>query len=323
MEDIPARRRMSAYARAAWGLLAYNLGVVLWGAYVRATGSGAGCGSHWPLCDGQVVPRSPGQETLIEFTHRLSSGLALILVFGLFLWARGHWQAGDSRRWAAGAALFFTVTEALVGAGLVLLGYVADDSSVERAAVVSIHLVNTFLLLAALAVNAWWASGGGRLPRRASQGHWAWIGVGVLAMLLIGVSGAVTALGDTLFPAPSLREGLAHDLSPTAHLFIRLRIFHPLISALCGAYLLVASRKLFSAAPSRTSQVLMWAVSGLIIVQMLVGLTNLVLLAPIPLQLVHLLLADLVWIAFVLLSATVSGGHEFSQVEGVQGEQPA
>ena len=56
--------------RFAWFTVFYNVLVILWGALVRASGSGAGCGNHWPLCNGQVIPVSPGWHTVIEFTHR-------------------------------------------------------------------------------------------------------------------------------------------------------------------------------------------------------------------------------------------------------------
>ena len=60
--------RMRPFTRFAWAVLAANLAVVAWGAFVRATGSGAGCGQHWPPCNGAVVPRSPTAETAIEFS---------------------------------------------------------------------------------------------------------------------------------------------------------------------------------------------------------------------------------------------------------------
>ncbi len=47
------------FSRYAWGVLLWNVLVALWGAYVRATGSGAGCGSHWPTCNGEILPRAP------------------------------------------------------------------------------------------------------------------------------------------------------------------------------------------------------------------------------------------------------------------------
>ncbi|HEX5691237.1 MAG TPA: COX15/CtaA family protein, partial [Roseiflexaceae bacterium] len=108
------------FRRYAWGVLGYNLLVIVWGAYVRASGSGAGCGSHWPLCNGTVLPRAPQIETIVELAHRLTSGLALIAVLGLVVWAVRLWPGSHRVRRGAFASLFFIILEALIGAGLVL-----------------------------------------------------------------------------------------------------------------------------------------------------------------------------------------------------------
>src|SRR5512139_906295 len=158
--------KLIRFAWFAWIVLVYNVLVVLWGAYVRATGSGAGCGSHWPLCQGVVLPRAPQIETIVEFTHRLSSGLVVLLALVLLTWAWRAYPKGHSVRLGAVMAMVFTVTEALVGAGLVLFGLVAQNQSVARAFSVDVHLVNTFLLLASLTLTALWASGGRRVKLR-------------------------------------------------------------------------------------------------------------------------------------------------------------
>jgi cytochrome c oxidase assembly protein subunit 15 len=203
--------------RFAWCVLAYNILVVLWGAYVRATGSGAGCGSHWPLCNGEAVPRAPKLETIIEFTHRVSSGLSIILVGALCIWVfRRFPRASRIRRTAVFAAVTL-VLEALLGAGLVLLSYVAQNASAGRAVYLSAHLINTQLLLSMLAATAWLAGN-----PRASWGWRPGILVGALAGALIaGVTGALAALGDTLFPATSLAAGIREELTGTAPLLLR------------------------------------------------------------------------------------------------------
>ena len=90
-----------AFIRFAWITLAVTIVVIVWGAVVRTTGSGAGCGSHWPLCNGGVVPLAPTTATIIEFTHRLTSGVAMILALVLALWARRLFPVGQrARRWA-------------------------------------------------------------------------------------------------------------------------------------------------------------------------------------------------------------------------------
>jgi heme A synthase len=298
--------QLTRFAKFAWALLAWNVIVVLWGAFVRATGSGAGCGNHWPLCNGVAMPRAPQIETLIEFSHRLTSGAALIGVLILLIWAFRAFPKGHPVRWGAVASAFFILSESLVGAGLVLFGWVADDTSAERALVVAIHLFNTFLLLASLAVTAWWASGQRpvALPGR-GWSVWA-LRAGLLGVLLIGISGAITALGDTLFPATSLAEGLRQDVDPSQHFLIQLRIYHPLLSILMGVYLLVLTRVLRSQETNATVNRLCRALAILVIVQLAAGFANVILLVPVWMQITHLLLADLVWISLVLLSASVA-----------------
>ena len=197
------------FVRYGWGVLAYNLLVILWGAYVRASGSGAGCGAHWPLCNGVVIPREPALATMIELTHRATSGIALLLVVGQLVWARRVLERGSAARIAAHAAMFLMLTEALVGAGLVLFQMVADNTSIARAWWLAAHLVNTFLLLAALVLVPWFASGApAPFFRRGAIGSEGWLLIaGLAGTLLLGMTGAVTALGDTLFPAASLAEG--------------------------------------------------------------------------------------------------------------------
>src|SRR5579864_6224423 len=139
--------RASRLARYAWGVLAYNVAVILWGAYVRASGSGAGCGSHWPLCHGVILQRAPSAATLIEYSHRVTSGLAVVSVLVLLIWTWRERPAGDPSRTGAGLSVFFMLTEAAVGAGLVLFSLVADNASMARALFDAVHLLNTFLLL--------------------------------------------------------------------------------------------------------------------------------------------------------------------------------
>lgn len=291
------------FARFAWGTLAYNVAVVLWGAFVRATGSGAGCGSHWPLCNGEVVPRAPRAETLIELTHRLTSGVALVAVVVLAVWAFRRFGRGHPVRLGAVLSLIFMLSEAAVGAGLVLFELVADNASMARALFMAVHLLNTFLLLAALTLTAHWASGGGRLAWTV-RGRRAWgLAAAVGGMMLVGVSGAVSALGDTLYPSATLEEALRQDLSATAHLLIRLRILHPLIAVVVGLFLIFWARSQAADRPPEQEQRLVGFLSLLVLAQLALGTLNVALLAPVWMQLVHLLLADLLWIVLVLLVA--------------------
>ena len=295
------------FHRFAWLLLGYNLLVILWGAFVRATGSGAGCGSHWPTCNGEVVPRATSTETVIEFTHRLSSALDGVLVLALLVWAFRVFPRRHPVRLAAVGSFVFLVSEALLGAGLVRFELVADDASTARALVMAAHLVNTFLLLAWLAATAAWSRRAPDDRRRAlaaaADGPAAWVlAAALLAMLVLGVSGAVAALGDTLFPSGSFREGLARDFSPTAHVLLRLRIWHPVLALGVGLGIAYAAAWLRRRRPQ--PEVRRWsaALVGLFALQLALGAANVLLAAPVWMQLVHLLAADLVWICLVLLA---------------------
>lgn len=300
--DAPSPAPHLRFARYAWGVLAFNLAVVLWGAYVRATGSGAGCGNHWPLCNGEVTPHSPSVATLIEFTHRATSGpIDIALVALLLVWAFRAFPRRNPVRLGASLSMVFLLTEALIGAALVLLGHVEKNASVTRAYSLSTHLINTLTLLACLTLTAWWASGRPALsPRRRS----AWLaGLSLAAVAILGVSGAIAALGDTLFPAHSLAAGLAQDWDPSANIFLRLRGLHPLIAAGAGAWLLFYAISSASRRPEVRSRA--WILVACVCAQILAGALNLLLLAPIWMQMVHLLLADLLWISLVLLCASM------------------
>jgi heme A synthase len=292
----------SRLARFAWFVLAYNVAVILWGAYVRATGSGAGCGNHWPLCNGEIVPRAPQLATLIEFSHRFTSGLALIAIAALAIWIFRACPPRHPARVGAVLSAILILTEAAVGAGLVLFELVADNATIARAMFVAVHLLNTFLLLAALTLTAWWVSVEAPFVRsRVRQA--ATVAAACIALLVAGASGAVAALGDTLFPSSGFTEGFWADLSATSHFLIRLRILHPMLAVMAALVVLTSVARLArggSAIDRRTARL----VSTLVILQVLLGVLNVILLAPVWLQLTHLLVADAIWIGVVLLGAS-------------------
>jgi heme A synthase len=293
----------SRFARYAWGLLVYNLLVVLWGAYVRASVSGDGCGKHWPFCDGQLIPKVQRAATAIEFAHRLSSGLVLPLIFVLVIWAFVAYQKGHPARFGAALSLFFVFTEALLGAGLVLFGLVAHNDSVTRAAVMSAHLINTFMLLASLILTAWWGAGGGSLRLKGQGRVGVMIAVGLIGALILGVSGSVTALVDTLYPADNLMKALHQDMFPGVHVLIRLRLWHPVIAILLGIYCAVMAAYVSRQRRSDQTELFARLIGLLFCVQIAAGFLNLLLLTPIWMQLLHLLLADLLWVSLILLAA--------------------
>ncbi|MBK6811858.1 MAG: COX15/CtaA family protein [Sandaracinaceae bacterium] len=287
--------------RFALGLLGYSLLVVLWGAYVRASFSGDGCGDHWPLCHGVVLPHQPNTKTVIELAHRVTSGLAWIGAAMLPWLARRHAPAGAPVRRAAALGLLFMTTEALVGAAIVVLRKVANDVSVARGYWMAAHLINTFLLLAALVAAvyfAWLPSARARSGADADHPRWPFA-LGVFLMLLTGTTGAVTALGDTLFPAETFQASFAQEWQPGAHPFLRLRVFHPISALLTAGWVAyVGGTRLEEAtqrAPAR-------AVLALALGQVLLGFANMLLLAPVWMQLVHLAVADALFMSFVWLA---------------------
>ena len=318
--------RAPRFVRFAWVTLAVNLAVVSWGAFVRASGSGAGCGSHWPLCNGEVLPLASAVATRIEFTHRVTSGIALALVAAMLVWALRRFPRGHPARLGAGMAMAFMISEALVGAALVLLGLVADNSSRTRAVVLGVHLVNTFFLLGAIALTAWWGSGRPR-PRRGSGSDSALLPVmvtlGLLAVLVVGVTGAITALGDTLFPSASLAEGMRQDFAATAHFLIRLRVVHPALAIATGAWMLVVAAAVRRRRTDPDSRRLAGMLVGLFLLQLAAGTVNVLLMAPLWMQLVHLLLADLVWLTLVLLGSAALAEPVAQQATGASAPRRA
>jgi len=287
--------------RFAWAVVVYNVAVILWGSIVRATGSGAGCGEHWPLCNGTVIQHSPRIETMIELAHRAMSGIALIAILALVVWtfaatAKRH----ISRTWVVAAAVL-TFNEALLGALLVLLGKVAHDQSASRAVYLSLHLANTLLLLAALALTAHFLSRPIGFMRGSVEHRSIGIAsVGMLATLFVGVSGSLAALGDTLFPATSLRLALAQDFSASSAWLLRVRWIHPTLGFIAGAFICWL---IFTSAWKGRNRKLAIGVVALLALQYALGFLDVAMLAPTWMQIVHLLGADTLWIALVVLTA--------------------
>jgi heme a synthase len=312
---VPSHQRLAAFRRFGTAVLLFTLAVILWGAFVRATGSGAGCGSHWPTCNGEVIPRAPSTETVIEFTHRSTSGIAFLLVVAQLVWALRLFPRRHPARRAAIAGMVLMVTEAGVGAGLVLFEMVAGNQSVARGAWTIAHLLNTFALVAALFLTVWLAAP--RLPGSGGTSRAAALGVaaGLAGLMAVAASGAIAALGDTLFPVETFAQGWQQDLSPTAHLFIRLRVWHPVMAVVVGGGLLAGTLAIVVNDRPRGARPAAVAAAILVLVQLGIGLGNLALLAPIPLQLVHLLVADLLWLALIHLAATMRFGPLSRAVE--------
>lgn len=282
---------MSRLTRYGWFVLFFNVGVIVLGALVRATGSGAGCGQSWPTCEGAVVPELSG-DTAIEYLHRSAVGVALVLVLILVVAIWRARPAGDPARTGAVISVLAFIGEALIGAMIVLYRWVSDDDSVARAVAVPLHLVNTLLLLAALTLTTFWISGGRRLDPRSNRSLWRWLWLGAVAIALISATGAVTALADTLFP----KDGIGFSVDKGAHFLTRLRIIHPILAVLAAV---IAWWKVGNRTASKGAALVVWLVGAMLVT----GLVNIALGVPIWMQLLHLVLADGLWIAYVLMSA--------------------
>ncbi|HEY3929692.1 MAG TPA: COX15/CtaA family protein [Candidatus Koribacter sp.] len=282
-------------AQFAWGTLAYNVAVIVWGAYVRATGAGAGCGNHWPLCNGEVIPRAAHIETLIEFSHRVTSGVAAVLVVALCIACLRVLPKRHPARVASIVAAILMFTEALIGAALVKFELVAQNKSIARAISLPIHSTNTMLLLAAIAVTVLWLPLEDPILHRAKS---TWLAVVTLVMLLITTAaGVIAALGDTLFP----NAGMAADFSASSHFLLRLRVLHPALAVITAVVI-----AFFCARASRENEPTrrFAGVVGLAVVtQLFLGMMNISLQAPVWLQMLHLAVADVVWIGTVLVAA--------------------
>lgn len=296
--------KLDKFAKYAWFVLAFNIAVILWGVFLRASLSGDGCGQHWLTCNGEVVPESPQFKTIIEFTHRVSTGIVFFIVLALAVWAFRKYIKGSPVRKTALASFLLIIAEAAIGAGLVLTGNTAGNLTASRPFWMMAHLITTFSLLAVLTLTAWFASGGRPFRLKAEPKVLTLLAVALLGIFLVGASGSLAALSSMLFPAGTLAEGIAQDFAGTSHLLLRLRLSHPIVAVMTGVYLIflagwLRARGADSAPVKRWSNVL----SILVMVQFASGAATLLMLSPIVLQLVHLLLADLVWISFVLLTA--------------------
>ena len=296
-----------ALRRFAWAVLVYFIAVILWGSLVRATGAGAGCGNHWPLCNGTVIQHSPTANTIIEFTHRVTSGLSFFSAVGLLIWTLKGTARGHLARPAAVAAVAFTLIEAILGALLVKLGLTAQSQSPIRPAYLALHLTNTLLLLAALTLAAHMLSRGrGYLRSTIRFVAPAGAVAGIIVVMAVGVTGSLAALGDTLFPASSLASALAEDFSSTSGWLVRWRWTHPTIAFVASIFLIWLLVRAAQRSAHWDNRGLSALVLLLLAAQYVLGVLDVVLLAPVWLQIAHLLGADLLWAALVVLTARLT-----------------
>ena len=311
--ELSGRVGRKWFAVFAWAVLAYNIPVILWGAYVRVSFSGDGCGAHWPFCAGQVLPQHMAAPMLIEFTHRAMTSLDSIATIALCVWAFRAFPKWHAVRSYALWSLVFLLVEALLGAGLVLLRLVAHNQSAGRAVYLSAHLTNTMLLLGALAMTAWLAQ------TNTERVHWENVSrifaISLFVTVVVSITGAIAALGDTLFPVGSLAEGMQQDFSSGSSFLLRLRMFHPVLAILGAAYLLWAASGVLKRGDHPATRSAGMRVMALTIFQILAGAVNLSLMAPVWMQLFHLLMADALWIAVVVMVMETSVVREVRERE--------
>lgn len=313
--------KLDRFAKYAWFVLVWNIVVILWGVFLRASKSGDGCGQHWLTCGGEVVPSAPELKTIIEFSHRVTSSLAGVLIIVLLVWAFVRWRSGKGEqhrlilRMATGSFIF-VVLEGLLGAGLVLTGNTAENLTPERPFWMAGHLINTFILLAFLTLTARYAGGGARLRFNIDKKYLAVIAIGALAVFVVGISGSIAALSHMIFPSGTLAESVAKDFSPTSNILLRLRLLHPITAILTGVFLVFLTGWLAKES-GKEKRVVRWSnvLSLLVLAQIAFGSATLFMLAPMVMQLGHLLLADAIWISYVLLAASFLSAEPIATID--------
>ena len=295
----------------AWIVLIYNLLAVAWGVTVRASKSGDGCGNHWPLCDGSSIPLNGSIAKLIEASHRLSTALVGVFAIALVVWAFRKFSSGHLVRKASAMVLALTLLEGLIGAALVKFQLVTNNESSFRLVVMSFHVISTFFLLGSIAVAALASMGFDRIRVR-GQGAVAWmVTVGALCMMLLGISGAISALAHTVKPTDDV---IGAALQSGTHWLVRLQPFHPLISVTVGLYLCLAAGLMQHLRPDPKVKFAAQLMIGMYVAQLALGVLNIYANAPIAVQMLHLVVADLNWVSLIVLAVfTLSDGIE--QVE--------
>lgn len=292
-----------AFVKFAWFALAYNLVVILWGVFLRASYSGDGCGQHWLTCGGEAIPTAPQLKTVIEFSHRISTAVAGLVVLVLVVWA---FLRGRKHKYVsifAALSFLFILIEGAIGGGLVLTGNTAANWTPTRPYWTAGHLINTFVLIASLTLTAWAAS----KPREFRNNLWGrsavLAAIGTIALFFVSIAGSMAALTTMLFPAETLGQGIAMDFDPASHQLLRLRVLHPIAAIIAAVGIFFISGWVRANSNKGPAQWWSRATSVLVLVQIAFGGASLLTLAPIVMQLGHLLLADLLWIAFVLMFA--------------------
>ncbi len=288
--------KLTRFAKFVWFVLAYNFAAVAWGVYVRASNSGDGCGSHWPLCDGASVPLAGYAAKLVEASHRISTSLIGVFALIMLVWAFRSYPKHHLARRGSVFVMAMTIIEGLFGALLVKLHYVTTNPSAGRALVMGFHVISTFLLLGAIAVTALAGSGLNKIKLRDQGAVGTPLLLGALGMIMLGLSGAVSALGHTLRPVDNV---LSAALKSDTFWMVRLQPLHPLIAVAVGLYLALIAGLIAHLRPDPRVRVAGQWMTGLYALQLIIGLYNIWAKAPIAVQMLHLTIADMNWVALV------------------------
>lgn len=287
-------KKHSVYSKWVMALILYSLLVFVWGAWVRISGSGDGCGEHWPFCHGELIPDSYAVKVWIENFHRISTKIYGFFVIGLVIAAFRMAPKGHAVRKGILWAFIFTLLEGLIGAVLVIKGFVVNDDSPQRAVLIALHLTNTFFLMGSL-FYTWFVSFYDlsnlrfNLTKSIMLLKTSWI-------LLVGGTGAIAALSTTLFPSESVLSGLARDFSGSGHFLEQLRVLHPLLAVGFFAFVLYQ----WSCPPKTHALAMKWRkwFTLCVAIGFCAGVFTLSLLSPTWLKLTHLVTAHILWLAF-------------------------
>lgn len=291
--------KVESYAKA--GLL-LSIASILAGAFVRATGSGDGCGATWPTCKGKIIPALSDTSELIEFSHRSVSGVLLVVTLIIFTKTR-KFQKDSLVRTVTNYLTFFVIFEALIGAVIVIFEWVGLNSSLPRIIAVPIHLVNTFGLLGSYAILYKILQDDLQNIKNMFNKNFLLISS---LFLLSGATGSITALADVLFPSASFVEGFLADFDRTSEVLTRLRILHPIISSTLSIVLYV-----YATGIRKKYNVSVKPLQTLILIAVFLGVINVLSNIVLPLSILHLAIADFLWISYIYVSIDLSKNNLF------------
>ncbi len=276
-------KKFKSYLIFLW---VYSILVVIWGAWVRISKSGDGCGTSWPLCNNAIIPDTSNAQALIEFTHRISTALYGILVLLLVVWTFKIFPKKHSIRRVVLFILSFTILEALIGAQLVLLGLVGDHTGFDRIIVMSLHQVVSILLTGSVA-RAYYLTNSKVIKT------YKLIEVAKFMFLLLVATGGIAALSNTVFPSSSILEGLVSDINPESHILLKLRVIHPILALSTALAFVFVIIKLHKKNKQYSMQLATFFLIGI-----LIGIITLITLSPTVMKFVHLAMAHIIWAVF-------------------------